>query len=147
MICGDRTGVEPKTGIMKNLCECRPDMVFDTDNMECRLYIDADCTYVKDIEDFNNRTKEDRITKMIKYLKKEGPIVEDASADEALNVFCNLIESEADEYLAHIIGDFTILGLSITGFLLTCLITCITACCCCQCCAGIRQKIRSYDPR
>ena len=57
--------------------------------------------------------------------------------------------SHADEYNAHIIGEFnfTFLGLGIGGLLLVAFVACCTACCCCKCCNKVKEKIRRLDPR
>ena len=54
---------------------------------------------------------------------------------------------EADDYTAHLVGDFTILGLSLGGFLLAVLVSCLTCCCCCKCCESIKARVRALDPR
>ena len=60
------------------------------------------------------------------------------------NLFC---DSEAAEYVSHLVGEFTILGLSVAGFFLACCASCLTCCCCCKCCETVRMKIRRLDPR
>merc|ERR1719249_648253 len=69
--------------------------------------------------------------------------------DQIRDGFCNLLDSHADEYNAHIIGEFnfTFLGLGIGGLLLVAFVTCCTACCCCKCCNKVKEKIRRLDPR
>jgi len=73
----------------------------------------------------------------------------DAGYDRKMvdTAFCNLIESEASEYVSHLVGEFTILGLSVAGFFLACCASCLTCCCCCKCCESVRAKIRRMDPR
>ena len=58
-----------------------------------------------------------------------------------------LRHSEASEYVSHLVGEFTILGLSVAGFFLACCASCLTCCCCCKCCESVRAKIRRMDPR
>ena len=55
--------------------------------------------------------------------------------------------SEVADYVEHIIGEFTILGMSLAGFILASCATCCMCCCCRNCPARIRERIRSYDPR
>ena len=59
----------------------------------------------------------------------------------------HLSSREATDYSQHLVGDFTILGLSLGGFLLAALVTCLTCCCCCKCCESIKARIRALDPR
>ena len=49
--------------------------------------------------------------------------------------------------MEHIIGEFTILGLSLAGFLLASCATVFTFCGCWHGVVNIRERIRSYDPR
>ena len=49
--------------------------------------------------------------------------------------------------MSHLVGEFTILGLSVAGFFLACCASCLTCCCCCKCCESVRAKIRRMDPR
>eukprot|EP00092_Neocalanus_flemingeri_P004439 GFUD01004774.1.p1 GENE.GFUD01004774.1~~GFUD01004774.1.p1 ORF type:complete len:566 (+),score=118.87 GFUD01004774.1:136-1833(+) len=139
MFCSSNQVQDQTTGQVKNLCQCRKDMKFDTKNMECRIRIDVDCTY-------ENKEKEGDLTWILKGRdepKKEYTLAEIKTA------FCNLIDAESAEYNAHIVGEFTfsILGLSIGGFIAVCCITCVTACCCCKCCEKVKAKIRALDPR
>merc|ERR1719219_281602 len=64
-----------------------------------------------------------------------------------MKVFCNLLDREAEDYSSHLIGDFTILGLTLTGFLVAALISCLTCCCCCKCCQSVKDRLRALDPR
>ena len=49
--------------------------------------------------------------------------------------------------MSHLVGEFTILGLSVAGFFLACCASCLTCCCCCKCCESVRERIRRLDPR
>merc|ERR1719410_2457940 len=112
--------------------------------MECRVFIDVDCTYVEreDIEDQGGNTlKED----ILNTLQTGAEPKENFAAEDVKAVFCNLLDREADDYSAHLIGDFTILGLTLSGFLVAALISCITCCCCCKCCESIKSRLRALD--
>lgn len=142
MFCGARTLQDPTDGINKHLCECRKDMKFDTRNMECRLFIDVDCTYETEAD-------YDKESNLAKVLIQGVDPEKEYTFEEVRKAFCNIIEGESAEYNAHLVGEFTftILGLSIGGFFAVCCITCVTACCCCKCCESVKAKIRSLDPR
>jgi len=141
MFCGDRTSYDPSENINKHLCECRKDMTFDTRKMECRLFIDVDCTY----ETADGYTEGN----LAKVMKDQAEPDRDYSPKEIKTAFCNLIDSESAEYVSHIVGEFSfsILGLGLGGFIAVCCITCLTCCCCCKCCEKTRTKIRRLDPR
>jgi len=84
MICGEKKGVD-KYGEEKNVCECRKDMKFDTEKMECRLYIDVDCTDVVASDSW----KESNLTRLL-----AGELMEperEYSKEEIRAAFCNLI--------------------------------------------------------
>ena len=94
MICSNATGQDPKDGETKNLCACRPDMAWDADLMECRLYIDVDCTFV-------DAVNLDDQQEIVQELNKKGPLSSPASGtvdsvqftkDQIDQAFCNLIE-------------------------------------------------------
>jgi len=143
MFCGDKTMWDPTDGQEKNLCQCRKDMKFDTKLMECRLFIDVDCTYVTASPDKDNSN----LNKLLKGQLDEPD--KEYKQEEITSAFCSLIDSVAKEYSSHIVGEFnfTFLGLGIGGLCLVALITCCTACCCCKCCAKTKEKIRRLDPR
>jgi len=143
MYCSDKTLFDPTDGIQKHVCQCRKDMEFDTRNMECRIYLKADCTYA---------TKDPSLlqSNLVKLMTGQlDQPDQDYTPDQIRDGFCNLLDAAADEYNAHIIGEFnfTFLGLGIGGLLLVAFVTCCTACCCCKCCNKVKEKIRRLDPR
>lgn len=142
MFCGEKTIWDPTDGIEKNVCQCRKDMKFDTKLMECRLFIDVDCTY-------ETESAEAEESKLTKLLKGQGEPDKEYTQKEIKSAFCNLIDSLADDYNAHVVGEFyfTFLGLGIGGLLVVACITCCTCCCCCKCCEKTKEKIRRLDPR
>jgi len=145
MFCSNSLLQDPTDGLQKNLCECAKDMTFDTKNMECRIFIDVDCTYETA---YPAGVPESNLIKLLKGVRGVEP-ERDYSREEARTAFCNLLDSVAAEYNAHIVPEFnfTFLGLGIGGLCLVAFITCITCCCCCKCCESTKQKIRRLDPR
>ena len=95
MYCSDKTAQDPKDYLVKNLCACRPDTRWDADLMECRLYIDADCTYV-DAVDLDTAPQD--IKDIVSLLKQTGPLNtpvvqgQQYSQQQTDQAFCNLIE-------------------------------------------------------
>jgi len=143
MYCSEKTLFDPTDGIQKHVCQCRKDMDFDTRNMECRIYLKADCTYANKDPSLLQST-------LVKLMTGQADEPDrEYTPDEIRDGFCNLLDSHADEYNAHIIGEFnfTFLGLGIGGLLLVAFVTCCTACCCCKCCNKVKEKIRRLDPR
>jgi len=151
MYCSDEKGIDPEDGVQKNFCRCTQGTKFDTKNMECRIFLDVDCTYtekiditkIEDGDDINKKA----LREVIYALNSTDPIDTRFDAHLANQAFCNLIDSEAEAYTEHAVGDLTLYGLSIGGFILAVFATCCAACCCCQCCASVREKIRRLDPR
>jgi len=143
MFCGVKKLFDPTDGIEKNVCECRKDMEFDTRNMECRIHLNVDCTNAKQ----DPGLLQSNLVKLMMGQLEEPD--KDYTPEQIRDGFCNLIESVADEYNTHIVGEFnfTFLGLGIGGLLLVAFVTCCTACCCCKCCSSVREKIRRLDPR
>jgi len=92
MFCSQNTGYDPRTEYQahRNLCECRKDMRFDTNNMECRIFIDVDCSYVTR----DGLTNKDNIKEIL-----TGQGVNDGTAlfitDEVKQAFCILLDDEA----------------------------------------------------
>jgi hypothetical protein len=84
MFCGKKTLFDPNDGIQKNICECRKDMKFDTKNMECRLFLDVDCTYE------TATGKEGNLTKLLKGELEEPD--REYTPKEIKTAFCNLID-------------------------------------------------------
>jgi len=145
MFCSNNLMNDPQDGQQKHLCQCRKDMTFDTKNMECRIFIDVDCTYETA---YPEGAPESNLIKLLKGVRGVEPDKE-YTREEARAGFCNLLDSVAAEYNKHIVGEFnfTLFGLGIGGLCLVAFITCITACCCCKCCAKTKEKIRRLDPR
>jgi len=142
--CSSETVHDPRDNIRKNVCRCRKDMKFDTRNMECRLFIDVDCTS----ETSEGYDADGEIAKVLRG-EKQPSLENNFSQKDVKKYFCNLLDSQSTEYAEHIIGEFTfsILGLSLGGFIAASCIACLTCCCCCKCCEKVRTKIRSLDPR
>jgi len=90
MYCSENTIQDPTDGYMKHLCECRPGMVFDTESMECRIFIDVDCTH----ERRRNSILQSSLAIYLKDDKMPAPDVE-YSKNVAQNTFCNLMDSNA----------------------------------------------------
>ena len=71
MYCSGQTMIDPTDNVEKFLCQCRPDMKFDTRNMECRIFIDVDCTYTEKrnisiyLSDEQTETSSDNTLKII----------------------------------------------------------------------------------
>ena len=102
MFCSGQTMIDPTDNVEKFLCQCRPDMKFDTRNMECRVFIDVDCTYTEkrdlssDTSDEPTETSSANTFKdIIAALKGQAPITQsliDATDTHSANMaFCNLI--------------------------------------------------------
>lgn len=145
MFCSEKMVFDPREdqNRERHVCDCRKDMKFDRRNMECRLFIDVDCTYER-AEGYTNKLN---ITERLNGV----PISEEASLTEAevRQAFCLLLESEAAEYNEHIVGEFVwmIWGLGAGSFFAICCGAICAACCCCKCCESVKAKIRAMDPR
>lgn len=154
MYCSDETKWDKKENKTRNLCQCRKDMRFDTKNMECRIYLNVDCTYVK-----STPAPDADITKMLKGEKPLEPAGAGVGVgetnrgqftkDDVKRAFCILLDSAAVEYSSHIAPpyEFSFLGL---GFGALVAVVCggiCACCCCCKCCNSVRDKIRALDPR
>ena len=72
--------VDPKDGFEKLVCQCRPDMKFDTKNMECRIFIDVDCAYIE-----KRNISSDEQTISTNTFKSQAQA-------QANTAFCNLID-------------------------------------------------------
>jgi len=97
MYCGEV--YDPTDADWHNVCQCRKDMVFDTESMECRILIDVDCTQEK-LMPLSVKSK------LARLLKKELDEPDrDYSQAEAKSTFCNLLDSVAEEYAAAEILD------------------------------------------
>jgi len=120
-------------------CECRKGTTWNTRTMECQVYLDVDCTDVKDQTPNQDAIKQLRA-------KGENAVV---SPEEARIAFCFLLEEEAALYILQQVDetDFYIFGLSLGAFFAVCCGSICGACCCCKCCADVREKIRNLDPR
>jgi len=70
-------------------CECRKGTTWNTRTMECQVYLDVDCTDVKD-----QTPNQDAI----KQLRAKGENAAGLSAEEARIAFCFLLEEEAALY-------------------------------------------------
>lgn len=125
------------------ICMCRKDMKFDTNNMECRIYLKhADCS----VERRDGFTNKFNVTELLKGEKtlEPGQVLDEATVRQA---FCILLDDQVEAYTSHIVGAFGILGLSAGAFFAVCCGSICAACCCCKCCESIRAKIRALDPR
>jgi len=153
MFCGKETKMDTKEKKTRNLCECRKDMRFDTKNMECRVYLDVDCTYVK-----SSGYKEGDIAKMLKgekTLELAGAVSVGESnkgqftKEDVTQAFCVLLDGAAAEYSSHIVTpyEFSLFGLGFGALFAVCCGGICAACCCCKCCNSVREKIRALDPR
>jgi len=114
MVCSGNTALDPEDGQEKNLCECRKDMMFDIGNLECRVYIDVDCTHAKKEDDSDPqqvRLKED----ILSTLQNGTESKETFAEDDVTRVFCNLLDREATDNNNN---NFTILWLCVGGGLL-----------------------------
>jgi len=143
MYCGEKTVYDPRDGQNKPVCQCRKDMRFDTKNMECRLYLNVDCTYERE----DPAVLKGHIVKVL--TGQSEPTQEGFTKPEVQTAFCNLLESYADEYNKHIVGEFnfSLFGLGLGTLILIAFATCCAACCCSKCCESTREKIRRLDPR
>jgi len=86
MVCGTGRQEVMRHGV-KNFCECRKDMKFDTKSMECRLFLDIDCT-----NETADGYKEDSMLPRI-LTGEEFPDKDYPNA-EIKKVFCNLINHD-----------------------------------------------------
>jgi len=92
MFCSSDTMQDPKDGLEKHLCQCRKDMTFDTKNMECRIFIDVDCTYETA---YTERAPESNLIKLLKGVHGVEPD-KDYTKEEVRAGFCNLLDSHLD---------------------------------------------------
>jgi len=93
MVCGKKLLYDPSERRDKNACECRKDMEFDRESMECRIFIDVYCA----LEEKNPIHEETNIVQALKG--KEEPHYEYYNSDYR-NTFCNLLEEAVEEYVA-----------------------------------------------
>jgi len=152
MYCSEKTITVPGEVAPKRICQCRQDMRFDERLMECRIFLDVDCTYVKR----QGNTTDPEINKI---LRGEKPVPPKSNIGETASVpfpkeavqreFCRMIDEKADEYNEHIIEgyEFSFLGLGFGALFAVCCGSICAACCCCKCCNSVREKIRRLDPR
>jgi len=140
MFCSDKT--DPAN--FRKVCDCRKEMKFDRDNMECRIYIGADCSRVVK----TGYTNPNHLTEV---LNGQEAAPEGVSFDkkDVLQGFCLLLDGQADDYNAHLVGDFvwSIWGIGAGAFFAICCGSICAACCCCKCCESTKAKIRAMDPR
>jgi len=141
MICSNKTAEDPEDQKVKNQCQCRKDMEFDYRTFECRIFLDVDCT---EAEKMDSPMEIMRFLEGTEKLEKHG---NNFDPNLTTQVFCNLIDSEAEDYTSHLMGEFTIFGLTAGGVVFSCLLSCCACCFCCRYCKNIKAKIRSYDPR
>ena len=97
MYCSGNTMLDPTDNVEKYLCQCRPDMKFDTRNMECRIFIDVDCTYTekRDLGSESEPTETSSastLKEIVAALKGQGPIKPTFDTHSANLAFCNLID-------------------------------------------------------
>ena len=103
MYCSGETKMDPTDNVWKFLCQCRPDMKFDTSNMECRIFIDVDCYYTekRDILTYllnepTETSSDNTFKNIIAALNGQAPITQsliDSTDPHSANMaFCNLID-------------------------------------------------------
>jgi len=91
MICGEKKVVDKSDMMEKHVCECRQGMAFDTKSMECRIFINVDCTY-------EPKTPAALQSELARFLKGElEELDRDYSKAEAKTTFCNIIDSVAEK--------------------------------------------------
>jgi len=158
MFCSTKTILDPSQNKSRNFCECRKDMKFDRRNMECRIHLDVDCTYVSKLKDQDlNGTL---VTEMLtgrQPIPKGGSVgvgettsgARGYTDSDVETTFCNLIDRLAEEYNEHFVPpfEFSLFGLGFGALAAVCCGSICAACCCCKCCNSCREKIRSMDPR
>lgn len=146
MFCSDKMMYDPAPAfnIERTVCECRKEMEFDMDKMECRIHIGADCSRVVK----TGFTNPNHLTEI---LNGQEATPEGVTFDkkDVLQGFCLLLDGQADDYNAHLVGDFvwSIWGIGAGAFFAICCGSICAACCCCQCCESTKAKIRAMDPR
>lgn len=91
-------------------CECRQDTKWNSEQMQCELYLDVDC---KDVHEMDKEAKEYKeIKEMILGRKPVLPNT-NTNDDTVRNVYCNMLE-EHSKYHVKVMRDFkeepTILG-------------------------------------
>jgi hypothetical protein len=89
MFCSDQVLFDPTDQIEKNVCQCRKDMKFDTKNMECRIFLDVDCTY--------ETAYEGGVPEGLKKVLKGGEPTEEYTEADVQKAFCNILESLSTE--------------------------------------------------
>ena len=118
MFCSDDSMLDPRDNLEYNLCRCRKDMQFDTKyslirniyftsssfrNMECRIFLDVDCTYAEKEDIEKMRPEGDKLTEILNILQQDrvvtgapvgGESGSQAGYDKKMvdKAFCNLIE-------------------------------------------------------
>jgi len=154
MFCSTETKQDPKEQKIRNLCQCRKDMKFDTKNMECRIFLNVDCTYIK-----SSGYKEGDIAKMLKGEKTLEPAGAGVSIgetnqgqftkDDVKQAFCILLDGAAADYTSHIAPpyEFSLFGLGFGALFAVCCGGICACCCCCKCCNTVRDRIKAMDPR
>jgi len=150
MFCSNLTSNATKDGEEKNLCRCRQDMQFDTKNMECRLYLDVDCSNTEKVDVDNLEVGDDinqqALKDVVEALNDTIPAESNYDPELTNQAFCNLIDRSSEDYAAHTVGELTLFGFSVGGFFFLLFLICIASCCFCQCCATVREKIRMLEP-
>jgi len=146
MFCTDKTKFDSSPGFQaqRTICGCRKEMKFDRKNMECRVYIGADCSRVVKA----GFTNPNHLTEVLNG-QESAPEGVTFKKEDVLQGFCLLLEEQVDDYNAHLVGDFewSILGMGAGAFFAICCGSICAACCCCKCCESTRAKIRAMDPR
>ena len=87
----DRKVVDQEDGQEKPTCACRPDMQFDTVNMECRLFLDVDCRNVEKF-DLESQPQSSLLMQIVDALNDTGPVDQTFEIQPATTAFCNLID-------------------------------------------------------
>merc|ERR1719348_2377571 len=130
-------------------------MKFDERLMECRIFLDIDCTYVMN----EGNTSNSAIREILEGRKPvptgnsgapgEGSNAPAYSAEAIMREFCTMIDGVAEEYNENVIDafEFSLFGLGFGALFAVCCGSICAACCCCKCCNSVREKIRRLDPR
>jgi len=146
MFCSDKTMFDPAPAFntQRTVCGCRKEMKFDRHRMECRIHIGADCSRVVK----TGFTNPNQLTEVLNG-QAAAPAGVTYDKQDVLQGFCLLLDGQADDYNAHLVGDFvwSIWGIGAGAFFAICCGSICAACCCCKCCESTKAKIRAMDPR
>jgi len=105
MFCTDNKMYDPSPefNTKRRVCGCRKEMKFDSQRMECRIHIGADCSGVVK----TGYTNPNHLTEL---LKGEEPATAEVVSilwgkkNEVLQGFCLLLDDQVDMYKGHLVG-------------------------------------------